>query len=93
MLPTLKQDMGYYLPSFAAITSQVGNPGHSSFKEEVIHPNLFRSKLDVDGALPLAEVLMWLQYFWCRLWRIPKGCPAPGFLLLVCLPSFLDNST
>ena len=60
VLPALKQDVGCCLPSFAAVASRVRDPWHSSFEEKVVHPYLLRPELDVDCAMPLAEVLVWL---------------------------------
>ena len=93
VLSALKQNVGDGLSSFAAVAAWVYDSQHSPPEEEVLHSNLFRTDLDVRGALPLAEVLVWLQYFWCRYRYVPEGGPAPRFLLPLCLPSSLDDFT
>jgi hypothetical protein len=52
--------VSYCLSSFSAVASRVGESWHSSFEEKVIHPKLFYLELNVDGAVPVSEALMWL---------------------------------
>lgn len=45
---------------FAAVAYRIGDPWHSSSIEKVVSPNLLDLELEVNGALLLWEVLVWL---------------------------------